>query len=521
MIPWPAMRQTAQDSSSLTQSSGDNDALIDGVITTHDTMHYESPWITDSEFVRASKLLYISHFLSTWNSRLFEFGSYLFLAKIFPDTLLPSSIYALSRAGSAAVMSPWLGQFVDNGNRLNVVRVSIVGQRFAVAASCALLSATAYFSFLRNNRTSVGITLSALSALAVVEKLSSVLNTIAIERDWVVRISCGNERWLQRLNSQMRRIDLFCKLVGPLAISLIDTASSQSAIISTGALSAVSVAVEYFAIARVYATVPELRVPQAHVTSGINNASVIPNTTFKWILFLCKNAMGYFRHPVFLPSFALSLLYLTVLSFSGQMVTYLLALGMSSGIIGVLRGVAAIFELSATCMAPKVMNYVGPIRAGIWFINWQIFCVSIACLFFWIDQNATVVAMGTVLAVIASRVGLWGFDLSVQIIVQEEVEADLRGTFSSQEFAFQNIFEMLSFLSTIIFAQPSQFKIPATISAGAVASAGVLYATFVRMRRGHLVHLSSCMERNHSKKQGIWSRVSQDEEAEGMDVPAT
>ncbi|KAJ3728187.1 hypothetical protein DFJ43DRAFT_1085170 [Lentinula guzmanii] len=38
--------------------------------------------------------LYISHFLSTWNSRVFEFGAVLYLATIYPGTLLPMSIYA-------------------------------------------------------------------------------------------------------------------------------------------------------------------------------------------------------------------------------------------------------------------------------------------------------------------------------------------------------------------------------------------------------------------------------------------
>lgn len=36
---------------------------------------------------------------------------------------------------------------------------------------------------------------------------------------------------------------------------------------------------------------------------------------------------SYFRHPACLPSFALAPLYLTVLSFGGQMVTYLCQLG--------------------------------------------------------------------------------------------------------------------------------------------------------------------------------------------------
>ena len=69
--------------------------------------------------------LYISHFLSTWNSRVFEFGAVLFLANIFPDTLLPSSIYALVRAASAICFSPAIGSAIDRMDRLAVVRFSI------------------------------------------------------------------------------------------------------------------------------------------------------------------------------------------------------------------------------------------------------------------------------------------------------------------------------------------------------------------------------------------------------------
>ena len=53
------------------------------------------------------------------------------------------------------------------------------------------------------------------------------------------------------LNSQMRRIDLFCKLIGPLAISLVDGFATKIAILCTCGLSVVSVAVEYFAISQV------------------------------------------------------------------------------------------------------------------------------------------------------------------------------------------------------------------------------------------------------------------------------
>lgn len=52
------------------------------------------------------------------------------------------------------------------------------------------------------------------------------------------------------LNSQMRRIDLFCKLAGPLAIALIDGFSTKVAILATLVLNVMSIITEYHAIAK-------------------------------------------------------------------------------------------------------------------------------------------------------------------------------------------------------------------------------------------------------------------------------
>ena len=53
------------------------------------------------------------------------------------------------------------------------------------------------------------------------------------------------------LNSQMRRIDLLCKLLGPLFIGLIDGKSTELAIAITFGMSLTSVLIEYYAIASV------------------------------------------------------------------------------------------------------------------------------------------------------------------------------------------------------------------------------------------------------------------------------
>lgn len=83
------------------------------------------PRLSDTEHRQHCRRLYISHALSTWNSRLFEFGAFLFLANLYPNTLLPASVYALARATSAALLSPWLGSYIDSADRLKAVRLSI------------------------------------------------------------------------------------------------------------------------------------------------------------------------------------------------------------------------------------------------------------------------------------------------------------------------------------------------------------------------------------------------------------
>lgn len=129
------------------------------------------------------------------------------------------------------------------------------------------------------------VSISVLSLLACVEKLNVVMNTISIERDWVspsitrpvrrsliygrsslllkamnmifkvmsylLYLTVSSLDSLLELNSQMRRIDLFCKLVGPLAIALIDGFSTKLAISVTFGMTCISAGIEYFAIAKV------------------------------------------------------------------------------------------------------------------------------------------------------------------------------------------------------------------------------------------------------------------------------
>jgi iron-regulated transporter 1 len=227
---------------------------------------------------------------------------------------------------------------------------------------------------------------------------------------------------------------------------------------------------------------------------------------------VARNIQTYFTHRAMLSSFAGAILYFTVLSFNGQMVTYLLTIGYSSLNVGILRTVSVIFELSATWLTPLLMSKIGPIRTGIWFITWQMTCLALGVCIFTTASSSTVSSAGLVGCTILSRVGLWGFDLSSQTIIQEDVETNRRGSFSALEASWQNFFELCSYSTTIVFSRPDQFQWPAVVSCAAVFLAGGLYATFVRQRRGHLIHLPKCMDLKNRKKRpsGIgYARLAQ------------
>lgn len=53
------------------------------------------------------------------------------------------------------------------------------------------------------------------------------------------------------MNAKMRRIDLICKLVGPLFIGLMDGISTETAILINLGMNVCSVIIEYYSIARV------------------------------------------------------------------------------------------------------------------------------------------------------------------------------------------------------------------------------------------------------------------------------
>ncbi|KAK0723121.1 Ferroporti-1 [Lasiosphaeria miniovina] len=181
--------------------------------------------------------LYASHFLSTWNMRSYEFTVILLFAQAYPNTLLPTSVRGVLTNGAALLLSPSIGRCVDrNAARFRTMRLTIVVQRAAIVAGCALWAAVFLSSGAWSSPLSTGkdVLVAALVGLGMVERVCAVANNLVMERDWVPTMasavsggggggggSSGNPPPLHTLNATMRRIDLVSKILAPVFVSAI------------------------------------------------------------------------------------------------------------------------------------------------------------------------------------------------------------------------------------------------------------------------------------------------------------
>lgn len=250
----------------------------------------------------------------------------------------------------------------------------------------------------------------------------------------------------------MRRIDLIAKLVAPLFISLIDALSRTEALWVILGSSLGSVLIEYLAIAQVYRAVPELArstdaeisLNQAIEPMDVQEAPVSqPKSNLRRISSWFRSGLSpwsyYAQSSVFLASLSLCILYLTVLSFNAQMITYLLDSGFAALWVSGFRLVSVVAELSATWAAPVLISRIGPVRSGLWFITWQFSCAAAGvCVFDQMALDQRLRTLALIFGVLLSRVGLWGYDLSVQYLVQD-VSIQVRLLFPHPELSIGDL----------------------------------------------------------------------------------
>ncbi|KAI1360012.1 Ferroporti-1 [Xylaria arbuscula] len=259
-------------------------------------------------------------------------------------------------------------------NRLSVILGSIfwllILSQENLLAGDTPETATPRFALPRNDILK-GITFAIAVAFGIIERLSASGNLISMERDWVVTVAgpVGHPYDLTNLNAVMRRIDLVCKLISPILISIVISAtdSVRIGVLYTGLGSLVSIPIELLSAKRVWNSSPVLRTPKPVPVHEAEQQPVAVSaergvSITTWLSGLRQYFQGlemYFSTSVWMPSVALAMLHFNMLTWRATFITYLINIGYSLTTITVARGIGSLFEISSTIITPRGIVYLG------------------------------------------------------------------------------------------------------------------------------------------------------------------
>lgn len=448
--------------------------------------------------------LYFSHFLTSWTDRVFEFSCFLLIGDIFKTSLLLASVYGFSTTISAIIWSSWVGRLADSKPRLRFVRMTMIVQKLAIVFSCMLFYIILEYSYRPY------LLYSVIVLFGCMLKLAFIANNIAIEKDWVMVMTGGDT---EAMLTVMKRIDLFCKTMAPVMIGFLMTFGTSIGVIIIAAWNIISVIIEYQLVFQTYKAFPKLasknkdyaqsrlseQVPllnessdesfsnvHTDVSTHENNSdNAIEEEEERTVSF-----MEYVHHKIFPASLAISMLYLTVLSFGGIMISYLKIVGYSDWSLGVLRAIAGISGMSSTYILPYLSARIGIIRAGVWALWFESFTLVPVVLSFTVWGSKSpwghIMLFG---GMSVSRIGLWVFDITETILLQQMVDNSQIGSISGWQHSLCSVFDLSQYVLTAVVSDPNDFIIPASVSLCAVVAASISYTYFVKQERGHLLHI--------------------------------
>eukprot|EP01034_Spumella_vulgaris_P033585 gene33585-41443_t len=169
-------------------------------------------------------------------------------------------------------------------------------------------------------------------------------------------------------------------------------------------------------------------------------------------------------------------LFFTVLSFGSLMTVYVRWAGVTPSWIGACRGLAALTGFAGALLFPLVNSHLGLYQTAQVSILYQCLLVLVAASSFFWTADHTLTATVVIASVLASRAGLWMFDLSVRQIAQETIHESVRGRVNGQWRSMTAFFDMAAYALAVLIPDPAQFWILTSVSAAMVTLALLTYS---------------------------------------------
>ncbi|HLW58177.1 MAG TPA: hypothetical protein VKY27_12355 [Bacteriovoracaceae bacterium] len=413
-----------------------------------------------------SKIL-ISRFLTRSGDQAWDFAIPIVLITLFPEQLRISFIYFFALKVSTVFLMPYLGKFIDRLNRLTCMKLGIGMQVLG-----ALFSAILIFIFQTSGKTSFELTSTFIAGYILlilfgcVSSLGSQLMDIAVSSDLVPSVVPPTR--LAHVNSNLRKLDLATEVGSPiiagalLLISLEGLPSLGFYLILLWNL--ISFYPEYYLLKEVISSREELNIkPQENVIS-------------QGVLEQLKTGYKHFvQEPIAPVILITSLIWVSVLSPHGLLLTAFLKSGwdLSEPVIGVFRGLGALFGLSATFIYPVIHVKKGALQTGKFFISTQSIMLILSLIFFIIEDGWARYLFMTFL--LLSRIGLYGFSLAETQLRQVHIPINVRGRLNGLSTSLNHLMTLIIYGLGIIFSETNEFVYLVFISVVAVSLAALLF----------------------------------------------
>lgn len=143
-----------------------------------------------------------------WGDRSSTFAIYLFLVEVFPNTLIPASLFGFCTTAAGILFSGTVGAAIDKHPRMKVLRNAIIAQKTSAVIAYAIFLAFFLTSLGRGTsfKGKAAALFTGLVICGTIMKVSTVCLNISIERDWTSVISRGSSHRLTKLNGWLRRV---------------------------------------------------------------------------------------------------------------------------------------------------------------------------------------------------------------------------------------------------------------------------------------------------------------------------
>ena len=413
----------------------------------------------------------LGRLLTRSGDQAWDFAVPLTLLKIFPDQIRIAAGYYLAVRFLHVLLMPRLASVIDHKSRIHVAYLGTVMQLVSVLAGAICLFGLYAMNSHANNTSPFHLILifTALGLAGLAGTMGSSLMNISVGND-LVPAAIPNSQ-ITQFNSRMRQLDLFTEVTSPVIAGLL-LILTHPLIPLLGFLlvalwNVVSFIPEMLILKSIFKSSPEL-LKEKTQTSPSSKISMLAKLKNGWAAF--------FRQPVAPAVVAYALLWLSVLSPHGVLLTGYLkdAWNMPEIVVGAFRGLGALFGLLSTILFPIIVSKFGLIKGSRTFILFQTVMLLFALVFFYIPTQLG--QYGFLIFILFSRVGLYGFSLGEMQIRQVGIAAHQRGEVNGFADALTGIATLILFAFGTLLPSTSQFSLLVTGSVVFVILGAIIFS---------------------------------------------